>query len=37
VGPEHGAHAWVDLDEAARRLPFKGLREAVRRAALKLR
>ena len=37
LGPEHAAHAWVDLDEAARRLPFKGLREAVRRASLKLR
>lgn len=31
-GEEHQAHAWVALDEALARLPFKGLREGARRA-----
>jgi lipoyl(octanoyl) transferase len=34
LGAEHDAAEWVSLEEAARRLPFKGLRETVRRAAL---
>ncbi len=34
LGPEHDAAEWVGLEEAAARLPFKGLRETVRRAAL---
>jgi len=32
-GPEHDAAEWVTLDEALRRLPFAGLKRAVRRAA----
>ncbi|HET9449976.1 MAG TPA: lipoyl(octanoyl) transferase LipB, partial [Aggregicoccus sp.] len=35
LGPEHDAAEWVGLEEAAARLPFKGLRETVRRAALR--
>lgn len=30
-GPEHDAAAWLGLDEALQRLPFAGLRRAVRR------
>jgi lipoyl(octanoyl) transferase len=35
TGPEHDAMEWVGVQEALARLPFKGLREAVRRAALR--
>jgi lipoyl(octanoyl) transferase len=31
-GPEHDAAEWVSVDEAVRRLPFAGLKRAVRRA-----
>jgi lipoyl(octanoyl) transferase len=31
-GPEHEAAEWVSVDEALRRLPFAGLKRAVRRA-----
>ena len=31
-GPEHDAVEWVSVDEALRRLPFPGLKRAVRRA-----
>ncbi|RPH72223.1 MAG: NUDIX domain-containing protein, partial [Myxococcaceae bacterium] len=31
-GPEHEAAEWLPVDEALRRLPFPGLRRAVRRA-----
>ena len=31
-GPEHDLAEWVSVDEAARRLPFAGLKRAVRRA-----
>jgi lipoyl(octanoyl) transferase len=31
-GPEHEAAEWVSVDEAVRRLPFAGLKRAVRRA-----
>ncbi len=31
-GPEHDAAEWVGVDEAVRRLPFAGLKRAVRRA-----
>ncbi|MBF5044141.1 lipoyl(octanoyl) transferase LipB [Aggregicoccus sp. 17bor-14] len=33
TGPEHAAFEWLRVPEALQRLPFKGLREAVRRAA----
>lgn len=36
TGPEHRAHAWLSLDEALTRLPFKGLKEGARRAVAKL-
>ncbi|MDC0707986.1 lipoyl(octanoyl) transferase LipB [Stigmatella sp. ncwal1] len=32
LGPEHDAHEWVDARTAWERLPFLGLREAIRRA-----
>src|SRR5688500_13033780 len=31
LGPEHDLFEWVSFSEAMSRLPFKGLREAVRR------
>jgi lipoyl(octanoyl) transferase len=33
LGPEHDAFEWVDVPTALARLPFRGLRETVRRAA----
>ncbi len=34
LGPEHEAHEWLDVNSALERLPFRGLREAVKRATL---
>jgi len=33
LGEEHDAHEWVDVPTALSRLPFRGLKETVRRAA----
>jgi lipoyl(octanoyl) transferase len=33
LGEEHDAHEWVDVPTALARLPFRGLREGVLRAA----
>jgi lipoyl(octanoyl) transferase len=32
LGPEHDAFEWVDVPTALERLPFRGLRETVKRA-----